>query len=64
LDLYLAAMTDAGPAGTDPGRILGAAFTRLCGCSGDLPVLMAAARTFTSAMARVGEYLTAIGYAR
>lgn len=62
LDLYLAAMRDAGPSGGDPGRIIGAALARLCDCNDDLPVLMAAARIFNSALARVGEYLAATGF--
>jgi hypothetical protein len=61
LNLYLAAVRDLGPSGGDAGRIIGITLARLCDCGEDLPVGMAAARIFNSALARVGEYLTATG---
>jgi len=60
-DLYLEAMTATGEQNSEPGRVIGEVFARLCGHPGDLATMMAGARMLTNTLARVSKYLTVSG---
>lgn len=59
LDYYIAAMADQ-QADTDPITVIGPAFTRQCGCEGDIFAEMTGTKMFHGAVTRVRQYLEAL----
>ncbi len=59
LDMYVAAL-EQHPDAKDPATVIGPQFAKTCGNADDIFTLMTGSKMFTSAVARVKEYLEAI----